>query len=195
MPNPLSPHFTTNPGSIWIMGLSASGKTTLSGMLADRIRESGYPCMLLDGDQIRGIFEERLGYDPESRRQQTRRVLGLTRWISSQGILPVVAIIHPFEDDRIECRKQLGKYFEIFLQCGLEECIRRDQKDVYRPVLDGKAEHVVGLDIPFDPPQHSDLVIETDKMSPDESLEIIWERVRDEMLPDYQIRLVGGEAD
>lgn len=173
------------------MGLSASGKSTLSAMLADRLRDQGYPCMLLDGDQIRGIFEERLGYDPESRRKQTRRVLGLTRWISSQGILPIVAIIHPFEDDRAECRKQFDDYFEVYLKCDLEECIHRDQKNLYQPVMDGEAENVVGLDIPFDPPEHSDLVIETDKLSPEESLEIIWERVNEGLLSKYQLRLVG----
>jgi len=179
-----------NPGSIWIMGLSAAGKSTLAGLLSERLRQEGYPCMLLDGEEVRRIFEEKLGYDEASRRKQTQRVVRLTRWISDQGILPVIAIIHPFEDDRLDCRATLDGYFEVYLKCPLEVCILRDAKNVYQPALDGTVKDVVGVDIPYDPPAQSDLVLESDRLSSEELLDVLWERVRVEMLPRYQVRLV-----
>ena len=190
MPEYVTSSRIENPGSIWIMGLSASGKSTLAGLLSDRLRREGYPCMLLDGEEVRRIFDERLGYDVASRRKQTRRILRLTRWISDQGILPVVAIIHPFEDDRLNCRATLDGYFEVYLKCPLEACVLRDAKKVYQPALDGTAMDVVGVDIPYDPPAQSDLVLESDRLLPDELLDLLWERVRAGLLPGYQVRLV-----
>jgi adenylyl-sulfate kinase len=179
-----------NPGSIWIMGLSAAGKSTLAGLLSERLRQEGYPCMLLDGEEVRRIFDEKLGYDEASRRKQTQRIVRLTRWISDQGILPVVAIIHPFEDDRADCRATLDGYFEVYLKCPLEACVLRDAKNVYQPAIDGTAKDVVGIDIPYDPPTQSDLVLESDKLSPGELLDILWEWVKTELLPGYQVRLI-----
>ena len=190
MPEYVTPSRIENPGSIWIMGLSAAGKSTLAGLLSDRLRQEGCPCMLLDGEEVRHIFDERLGYDGASRRKQTRRIVRLTRWISDQGILPVVAIIHPFEDDRLDCRATLDGYFEVYLKCPLEACVLRDAKNVYQPALDGTAKDVVGVDIPYDPPAQSDLVLESDRLLPDELLDLLWERVRAGLLPGYQVRLV-----
>lgn len=181
-----------NPGSIWIMGLSSAGKSTLARLLVDKLLKNDYPCMLIDGDEVRGIFEERLGYDPEARRKQTRRILALTRWVSGHGILPIVAIIHPFEDDRRRCREILDKYYEVYLQCELSECIKRDKKNVYAPALEGKAKNVVGLDIPYDEPEHPDLVLNSAGLSAEAMLEILWEHVQQKVLPSYQLRLVGN---
>lgn len=190
MPEYVTSSRIENPGSIWIMGLSAAGKSTLAGLLSDRLRREGYPCMLLDGEEVRHIFDERLGYDVASRRKQTRRIVRLTRWISDQGILPVVAIIHPFEDDRLNCRATLDGYFEVYLKCPLEACVLRDAKNVYQPALDGTAKDVVGVDIPYDPPAQSDLVLESDRLLPEELLDLLWGRVRAGLLTRYQVRLV-----
>jgi adenylylsulfate kinase-like enzyme len=154
-------------GSLWIIGLSSSGKSTLARRVLDRLRAARIAAMLLDGDQVRLAFEDRLGYDPAARHQQTMRVLRLARMVSQQGILPVVAIIHPFEADRALCRKSLPGYFEAHLSCALSECERRDRlegKNVYKP----GAPNVVGVDIPYEPPQHPDLVLEADRLPPDE---------------------------
>ena len=171
-----------NVGSVWIMGLSSSGKTTLAQLLEKKLWENGYPSLLVDGDQIRHIFQERLGYDTESRKKQTRRVLRIVQWISSNGIIPVTAMIHPFEDDRIMCRKVLNNYFEVFLKCNLDVCIKRDTKGVYKPTLEGKAKNVVGLDIPYEKPQHPEIVLESDKFSPEQLLEKLWDNFNKNIL-------------
>lgn len=152
-------------GSLWIIGLSSAGKSTLARRVLERLRAVRIPTMLLDGDQVRLAFEDRLGYDPDSRHKQTLRVLRLARMISAQGILPVVAIIHPFERDRSYCRQTLPGYFEIHLDCPLTECKRRDRlegKNVYT----AGAPNVVGVDIPYERPQHPDLVLESSGRDP-----------------------------
>ena len=169
-------------GSIWIMGLSSSGKSTLAELLVARLRAEGYPCLLLDGDQIRQVFEERLGYDPESRRNQTARVLRLARLIAKQGILPVVAIIHSVEADRAMCRSAMPGYFEVWLKCALDVCVERDTKNVYRPALDGKASNVVGLDIPYEEPRHADIVLDSGAMTPATMLDRLWQAIETPLL-------------
>lgn len=168
---------TPETPSIWIMGLSAAGKSTLAKAFVERLRASGRQCVLLDGDQIRAAFEDRLGYDPESRRKQTERVLRLARLISSQGVTTVVAIIHPFESDRETCRRYLPRYFQVYLKCDLEVCLARDHKNVYAPAMSGGAKNVVGLDIPFERPMSSDLVFDSARMTPDEMVEALWQTV------------------
>jgi adenylyl-sulfate kinase len=161
-------------GSIWVMGLSAAGKSTLAHLLIDRLTANGYPAMLLDGDEIRDLFELRLGFDEKSRRQQTRRVVKLAQWVSGQSVLPVVAIMHPFEGDRAWCRESLDNYYEIFLQCDLKTCMKRDQKNLYARALKGEIDMVAGLDMPYDEPLHPDLVLESDKLTPEELLDALW---------------------
>lgn len=180
----------TNPGSIWIMGLSAAGKSTLAKGLVARLRDNNYPCMLIDGDEVRAIFPERLGYDPESRRKQTQRILALTQWVSGQGILPVVAIIHPFEDDRRRCRESLSRYVEVYLHCELSECMKRDKKNVYAEALKGNAKNVVGVDIPYDKPEHADLVFNSAELAPDAMLDTLWKYVESEVLPTYNLKVI-----
>lgn len=181
---------THNPGSIWIIGLSSAGKSTLARLLVAKLRDNDYPCMLIDGDEVRAIFDDRLGYDPVSRRKQTQRILSLTQWVSRQGILPIVAIIHPFEDDRQRCRESLVKYFEVYLDCALSECMKRDKKNVYVQALEGSARNVVGVDIPYDKPAHSNLVLNSTNLSQEAMLEILWGHIEQEVLSEYPLRVI-----
>lgn len=160
--------------SIWIIGLSSAGKSTLATRLIARLRADGYPSILLDGDHVRAVFGSSLGYDPQSRRLQTERVLKLARLTSEQGIIPVAAIIHPFEDDRIACRAALPGYFEVYLHCDLETCRTRDTKNVY-PSTSNAATNVVGMDIPYEEPVTADLVLDSAHIPPDELAETVYQ--------------------
>ena len=163
--------------SIWISGLSAAGKSTLARVLVDELRRHGYPTALLDGDEMRQVLDGKLGYDLPSRRHQTARMMRLARWIGQQGILSVVAIIHPCEADRQECRQQISGYFEVHLECPLKVCIQRDPKHLYEEALSGRREHVVGIDIPYDQPSAVDLKLRSDRHSPDELLAAVWRKL------------------
>ena len=165
------------PKTIWVIGPPCSGKTTLARLIVARSRQSGISAMLLDGDDIRKIHDTQLGYDPASRRKQTLRVRKLAEWVMGQDILPVVAIIHPFQEDRMACRQALSGYFEISLECDLKERIRRDTKKLYLPAIRGEKRHVVGVDIPFEDPVTSELVLDSSAKSPEELLADVWQKI------------------
>lgn len=160
--------------TVWISGLSSAGKTTLARLVVKRLQEYGYPCLLIDGHETRDLFEPKFGFDPMSRRKQTRRMMNLTQWVTKQKVIPVVAMIHPFEDDRIKCRKEIPNYYEAHLKCDIDECIRRDSKDIYFSGIQGNKRYVVGLDIPYDEQSNADLILESDKFTPEELLELLW---------------------
>ncbi len=168
---------STNVPSIWSSGLSAAGKSTLSRALVTRLRQGGYPTALIDGDEMRQILGGQLGYDLPSRRKQTTRVMRLARWLGQQEILSVVAIVHPCEADRRECRRQIEGYFEVHLECPLAICVRRDPKRLYEEALSGRRQHVVGVDIPYDPPRTVDLRLRSDTQSVEELLGALWQRL------------------
>jgi len=163
--------------NIWISGLSSAGKSTLGTLLVERLHEQRIPCVLIDGNEIRDLFAHKLGYDLPSRRHQTERVRRLAAWLVGQGILSVVAIIHPCEEDRVRCRNTIPGYFEIHLECPIDVCVERDEKNVYLPALKGDASEVVGLDIPYDESASADLVLESDKLSPKELMERVWQSI------------------
>jgi adenylylsulfate kinase-like enzyme len=167
--------------TIWIIGLSSSGKTTLARLLIKKLQENGYPCLIIDGSEARNLFDTKLGFDPESRRKQTTRIRNLALWATGQKIIPVVALIHPFEDDRIKCRKELEGYCEVYLKCDLAECIKRDDKNVYAPAIEGREKFVVGLDIPYDEPVDVELILDSDKLSPDALLDILWQNLKNHL--------------
>lgn len=167
--------------TIWIIGLSSSGKTTLARLLIKKLQEYGYPCLIIDGREARDLFDTNLGFDPESRRKQTTRIKNLALWATGQQIIPVVALIHPFGDDRTKCRQEIGGYCEVYLKCDLAECIKRDDKNVYAPAIQGREKFVVGLDIPFDEPVDAELILESDKLSPEVLLDVVWQTLKDHL--------------
>lgn len=168
------------PSSIWIIGPASAGKTTLARLFVQKLNDEGRPCILIDSPEVRELFDSQLGYDPASRRKQTARMKRLAKLISTQNVLTVIALIHPFEDDRADCRKDVPGYFEVFLKCDMKTLIERDTKKLYLPAINGKKSNVVGVDIPFDDPKSSELVIESDRLTPEEMLDVLWRRYQEE---------------
>ena len=164
--------FTGKIKTIWISGLSSAGKTSLARRVVNRLQENSHPCLLIDGNETRDIFQPKLGFDPISRRKQTKRMMNLATWVIKQRIIPVVAMIHPFEDDRIKCLKEIPGYYETHLKCNIDECIRRDKKNVY-----SSKSFIVGMDIPYEEPVSADHILESDKLNPEELLELLWSDV------------------
>lgn len=165
-------------GSIWLMGLSAAGKTTLARLLIERLWREGFPCMLIDGDETREfLYGEKLGFDIEARRRQTQRIISLVNWVSKQGILPVIAIMHPVEEDRRWCREHLNSYYEVYLKCDIDTCVSRDPKDLYKKAKAGEITNIAGLDLPYDEPEHADLVLDSAHVDPEHLLEELWQGI------------------
>ena len=164
--------------SLWIIGPSASGKTTISKKLFTELKKNFGNLVLLDGDDARKLFIDNSGYDPISRSNNIRKYVGMIKWLDSFGISSIVAAINAFEKDRIFCRKEIKNYKQTYLKCGLSERIRRDKKKLYEPALRGEKKNVVGVDIPFEDSDNNDFTVDTEKTDPDSAVKEIIKKLK-----------------
>ena len=153
--------------SLWLIGPSASGKSTISKIIYKKLLEEYKSLILLDGDYARKMFVSESGYDPISRSKNIRKYIEVTKWLNSFGISSIIAAINAFEKDRVFGRKEIANYKEVFLKCSLDERIKRDKKKLYLPALNGEKKNVVGVDIPFEEPVNADFIIDTEKNQPE----------------------------
>ena len=156
---------TPEPFTIWLIGPSASGKSTLAKELYNKIQSKVSKVIILDGDNIRGLFDDKYGYDATSRSMITKKYIKLVKWLENFQISTIVSVISPFEKDRLECKESLIGYKQIYLKCSMENRLLRDKKNLYKPALEGLKKNVIDVDIPFDESSINDLVVETDKDS------------------------------
>lgn len=161
--------------SIWLIGPSAAGKTTISKLLYKNIKKQNN-LVLIDGDQVRQLYENNLGYDAISRSKNTQRYINLVKWLVDFDISSIVAVISPFQKDRVDCRKKIKNYYEIYLKSSRDERVKRDKKNLYLPALKGEKKNVVDVDIPFEETSTCDLVINTENKEP---IDIVNEIIKD----------------
>lgn len=164
--------------SLWIIGPSASGKTTISKKIFSNLSKNFSNLVLLDGDHARKLFINNSGYDPVSRSNNIRKYVSMIKWLDTFGISSIVAVINAFEKDRDFCKKEIKNYKQIYLKCSLDERIKRDKKKLYIPALRGEKKNVVGVDIPFDEPIKDDFTINTEKKNPDQIVKEIMKKLK-----------------
>lgn len=153
----------SKPFTIWLIGPSASGKSTIAQELYRKIQNQVSNLIIIDGDNIRDLFDNKYGYDAISRSKVTKRYIKLVKWLQNFEISSIVSVISPFEKDRIECKKSLIGYRQVYLKCSMEKRLLRDKKNLYEPALKGLKKDVIDVDIPFDKSNIDDLIVETDK--------------------------------
>jgi len=145
---------------IWIIGLSGSGKSTLANEIISKVNKiNNNKTILLDGDVIRNVFNNDLGYSKEDRFKNAQRICELGKFLDSQGINVVTAILSLFQENRDWNRKNLKNYYEVFIDTPMKNLVKRDPKGIYKKFADGQIANVAGLDIPFAKPNKADLII------------------------------------
>jgi adenylyl-sulfate kinase len=147
---------------IWITGLSGTGKTTLCQALRGLLQRESRSIVTLDGDAVRAAFGNDLGYREEDRVVQIRRMQRLARLLSDQGLIVLVAALYSNSELLQWNRANLSSYFEVYLKASFSTLRNRDPKGLYREADAGLRQHIVGLDIPWHPPKHADLVLDAD---------------------------------
>ncbi|MEJ2587466.1 MAG: adenylyl-sulfate kinase [Deltaproteobacteria bacterium] len=150
---------------IWFTGLSASGKSTIALHLEKRLYEQGCSTYVFDGDNVRHGLCADLGFSPEDRTENIRRIAEMTKLYVDAGILAITAFISPYRKDRAWIRRLVGadRYFEIYVECPVDVCAKRDQKGLYKKAMNGEIPHFTGVSAPYEPPEHPDLIVHSDK--------------------------------
>ena len=148
---------------IWMTGLSGAGKTTLAKGLKAQFDEDGIPSFILDGDILRTGINSDLDFTREGRRENVRRVGEIARILADAGVIPIVALISPYQEDRDRVRQRLQDYLftEVYVKCSLEVCEQRDPKGLYKKARAQQIAHFTGVSDVFEPPAHPHIVIDT----------------------------------
>jgi len=144
---------------IWLIGLSGAGKSTLAKEIVARANRESNRTVLLDGDVIREIFGNDLGYSMEDRLKNAQRICQLGKFLDSQGFNVVTAILSLFPKSREWNRENIENYYEVFIDSPIENLIERDSKGLYAKYNRGEISEVAGMDIDFPKPEKADLVI------------------------------------
>ena len=151
------------PGfTIWFTGLSGAGKTTVSQVVAARLRERGWKVEELDGDVVRTHLSQGLGFSKEDRDTHIRRLGWVCEVLSRNGVVAIAAAISPYSDVRDEVRSKITNFVEVYMECPLEVLVERDAKGLYRRALAGEIKNFTGVDDPYEPPLHPEVRCLTD---------------------------------
>lgn len=155
--------------TLWFTGLSGSGKTTLGHLVASALRARGHRVELLDGDVVRTHLSKGLGFSREDRDTNILRIGFVCELLSRNGVIAIATAISPYYETRTRVRAQVTHFVEIFVDCPLEECIRRDVKGLYRQALTGTLPAFTGVSDPYEPPSAPEITVATATQTPQES--------------------------
>lgn len=156
--------------TIWFTGLSGAGKTTVSHMLAQQLRTRGHKVEILDGDVVRENLSKGLGFSQEDRDINIRRIGFVCDLLTRNDVIAIAAAISPYRAVRDENRARIKRFVEVYAKCSLDVLADRDVKGLYKKALAGEIKNFTGIDDPYEPPLHPEVVIESDRETVQESV-------------------------
>ena len=164
---------------VWFTGLSGSGKSTIAIALERELHKRGLLCRILDGDNIRSGISNNLGFSPEDRVENIRRIAEVGKLFVETGVITLAAFISPNNDLRKMAADIIGKdsFMEVYVSTPIEECERRDVKGLYARARKGEIKDFTGVSAPFEAPENPDLTLDTSKLSVEESVKLLLEKI------------------
>ena len=166
------------PAALWFTGLSGSGKSTIANEVEWRLaKEFGCHTYLLDGDNLREGLNSNLGFGDDDRKENIRRFGEVARLFVDAGMVVLAALISPFHEERAAVRNRFNEseFFEVFVECPLETCEKRDPKGLYAKARKGEIPLFTGISSPYETPENPDLVVHNGDLTPEESVEKVIE--------------------
>jgi len=156
---------------LWFTGLSGSGKSTVARAVEKKLFVAGHHAYVLDGDNIRFGLNKNLGFSPEDRTENIRRIGEVAKLFADAGVITLTAFISPYREDRDLARALLkeGEFIEIYVQCPVEECQKRDVKGLYKKARAGEIKEFTGVSAPYEEPAAPELVLDTAAAALEES--------------------------
>ena len=157
--------------TIWLTGLSGSGKSTVAVTTEQKLRDKGHLTYILDGDNIRHGLNSNLGFSPEDRTENIRRIGEVAKLFTDAGIIVFTSFISPYRADRDAVREIMGEgdFIEVYVRASLETCEGRDVKGLYAKARAGEIPEFTGISAPYEVPLKPELALDTEGKSVDES--------------------------
>ena len=159
--------------TVWLTGLSGSGKSTIAVATEQKLFERGRLAYVLDGDNIRQGLNRNLGFSPEDRTENIRRIGEVAKLFTDAGVLVLTSFISPYRADRDAVRANLaeGDFVEVHVAASLETCEKRDIKGLYAKARAGEIPEFTGISAPYEAPEKPELVLDTNAQTVEESVE------------------------
>ncbi|MEM7441750.1 MAG: adenylyl-sulfate kinase [Pseudomonadota bacterium] len=179
---------------VWFTGLSGAGKSTLAMQVEKRLFALGMQVYVLDGDNVRHGLNSDLGFAPEDRVENIRRVGEAAALFADAGIIVITAFISPYRGDRTKARQAAGgeNFHEVYIKADLETCEERDPKGLYRKARSGAIKEFTGVSAPYEPPETAELVVDTMSLDVEASVDLIVDYVRDRLVINHRPSAVAN---
>lgn len=158
---------------LWFTGLSGAGKSTIAHATEERLHQIGCRTFVFDGDNVRHGLCRDLGFSPQDRAENIRRIGEMAKLFIEAGVIALTAFISPFRANRDEVRALVGEgdFLEIYCRCSLQVCEARDVKGLYARARRGEVREFTGISSPYEEPRSPELLIDTDTLTVDESVD------------------------
>lgn len=165
---------------VWLTGLSGSGKSTIAVALEKKMFEHEHLAYRLDGDNIRHGLNKDLGFSPEHRTENIRRIGEVSKLFADSGVIVLTSFISPYTSDRNLVRTLMpqGKFVEVYVKCDVTVCEERDPKGLYKKARAGEIKEFTGISAPYEAPEHPELVVDTAAMPLHECVGMIFDFLR-----------------
>lgn len=168
----------SNGLTIWLTGLSGSGKSTIAEALTNRLRSEGKAVEWLDGDELRKWLGYGLGFSKSDRFENVRRAVYVAELLNRHGVMVIVSLISPYAEMRKYARQTLPAFMEVYMDCPLEVCEARDVKGLYAKARSGEIQAFTGISDPYEAPEHAELVLQTAETTIESCVEQLLQYVR-----------------
>jgi len=180
---------------IWLTGMAGAGKTTLGNQIVKRFGSAGRLVEFLDGDAPTEILTRGLGVSKEDRDTAVRRLGAVAKMLARHGAAVVVASLSPYREARDGVRREVRRFVEVFVDAPMETLLARDSEGLYKKALAHELTNVAGIDDPYEPPSHAELVVRTDLEKADAAASRLFQKLVDMKLiqPADFAKLSGGQ--
>jgi len=170
--------------ALWFTGLPSSGKSTIAHVLEKMLHDMGLKTYTFDGDNVRHGLCSDLGFSPEDRAENLRRIGEMIKLFLDAGIIALAAFVSPLKEDREKVKKIVGKenFVEIYCRCPVEVCKLRDTKGMYKKAETGEIKYYTGVSAPYEEPENPDIVLDTHLFSIEECIEKVFNYIQDMIL-------------
>ncbi len=165
--------------TIWFTGLSGAGKSTIARVVEECLKSLGRNVEVLDGDVVRTNLSKGLGFSKEDRDTNIRRIGFVSKLLTRNGVVSIVAAISPYREVRDEVRGEIGDFVEVYVQCPLDELVKRDVKGLYLKAMRGEIANFTGVSDPYEEPLHPEVVVKTQQESVEESASKVLGKLRE----------------